>query len=77
MSDGTKRVVFENVEVIDRTALVLLCRIDGEVCGIPYTSIGLGTELMRAGDRGKLVLREDVARTLGLLPDVGLSRHPR
>ena len=67
MRNGTGRVAFENVEVITG-GLVLWCRIDGTVVAIPPARLLAGTEVRRPGDMGRLVLSEDVAGDLGLLP---------
>jgi len=66
MTDGTRRVEFDDVEVIN-AGLVLWCRVNGAIVAIPPLRLLPGTEIRMAGDRGRLVLPEDVAADLGLL----------
>jgi hypothetical protein len=68
MIDVTKRVEFEDVEVIDDLGLLLRCRVNGRTLGIPPLRLLPGTQVHRTGDRGKLVLPRDVAEDLGLIP---------
>ena len=65
--DGTRRVEFDNVEVINGGPM-LWCRIDGMVVAVPSLRLLPGTQVRRAGDLGRLILSEDVAADLGLLP---------
>jgi hypothetical protein len=69
--DGTKRVVFDDVEVVASTQQVLLCRVSGgEMCGISPLRLLPGSEISRSGDRGRLVLALEVAKSLNLVPSV-------
>jgi hypothetical protein len=47
---------FSNAEVVDDSGLVLRCRIEGRVVGIPPLRLLEGTEIRHKGDRGRLVL---------------------
>jgi hypothetical protein len=67
LMDGTRRVEFDNVEVINGGPM-LWCRIDGMVVAVPSLRLLPGKQVRRAGDLGRLILSEDVAADLGLLP---------
>ena len=67
MTEGNP-VVFENVEVLGASNLVLRCRVDDRIVGIPPLRLLPGSQLVRNGDRGTLVLPEDLAARLGLIP---------
>jgi hypothetical protein len=67
MIDGSDRVEFANVEVINQRGFVLTCRVGDHVVGVPELRMLLGTKIHRTGDRGRLVLRRDAAVNLGLL----------
>jgi len=66
MTDGTNRVEFLDVEVTGDDGLVLTCRVGGRIVAVPPFRILPGSEISRAGDRGRLVLPRAVAVTLGL-----------
>ena len=66
MMDGTERMTFPDVEVLDSSGLVLRCRLDGKIVGVPPLRLLPGTTIARAGDRGTLVLEREMARELGL-----------
>jgi len=66
MMDGADRVQFHNVEVLDASGLVLRCRVDGHIVGVPPLRMLPGTTIRRLGDRGTLVLERELARELGL-----------
>jgi len=66
MTDGTNRVEFLDVEVTGDDRLVLTCRVRGRIVAVPPFRILPGSEISRAGDRGRLVLPRAVAVTLGL-----------
>lgn len=66
MMDGTRRVTFEDVEVITGD-LALWCRVNGTIVAVPRLGILPGSQIRRAGDRGRLVLAHDVAEHLELL----------
>jgi len=66
MMNGADRIVFSDVDVIDASGLVLRCRIDGKIVGVPPLRLLPGTTIARTGDRGALVLESELARELGL-----------
>lgn len=66
--DGSKRAEVSDVEVLEDTGLVLRCRVDGKVVGVPPRLILEGSEIKRPGDRGRLVLPLELAQNLGLIP---------
>ena len=66
MMDGTERMTFPDVEVLDSSGLVLQCRLAGRIVGVPPLRLLPGTTIARAGDRGTLVLEREMARELGL-----------
>jgi hypothetical protein len=66
MIDGADRMEFPDVEVLDDSRLLLRCRVDGKIVGVPPLRLLRGTTIARAGDRGMLVLEREMARELGL-----------
>jgi len=64
-------VAFDNVELLGGSNLVLRCRIEDRIVGIPPFRLLPGSEIVRAGDRGKVVLPKDLAARLGLVPHDG------
>jgi len=64
--DGSDQVTCENVEVIKRGDLAVLVRIGVRVVMVPPLRMLPGTTVSQTGDRGRLVLPGDVARSLGL-----------
>jgi hypothetical protein len=66
MMDGTDRIEFPDVEVLDSGGLVLKCRIDGKTVRVPPLRMLPGTTVRRLGDRGMLVLERELAIELGL-----------
>jgi len=68
MKHDTRRVAFENVEVI-AGGLLLWCRVDDTIVAIPPVRLLPGSQVRRPGDLGRLVLSEDIAGDLGLLAE--------
>jgi hypothetical protein len=66
MIDGTKRVEFEDVEVLEAGGLVMRCRVGGKIVLVPPLRLLPGTQIRQTGDRGRLILPHDVAVDLGL-----------
>jgi len=67
MTDGTTRVEFTDVEVLDVGALLLTCRISDRIVFVPRMRVLPGTTIRRSGDRGTLVLSRVLTRELGLV----------
>ena len=67
MTDGTTRVEFTDVEVLDVGALLLTCRISDRIVFVPRMRVLPGTTIRRSGDRGTLVLARVIACDLGLV----------
>jgi len=73
MIDGAQRVEFkdvvefEDVEVVAVTYFALRCLVGGRFVGVPLLKMLPGTDIARRGDRGRLILRRDVAEGLGLV----------
>ena len=66
MIDGSQRVEFEDVVVVRRTGLVVMCRVGPRVVGVPLRRMLSGTTIL-AVDRGQLVLARELALNLGLI----------
>ena len=66
MIDGSQRVAFDNVEVVRRGDLVVMCRVGIRVVGVPPRRMLPGTTIL-TGDRGRLVLSREAALNLGLV----------
>ncbi len=66
MGDGSWRVTFENVEVVRRGDLVLMCRVGQKIVGVPLRRMLSGTTILTV-DRGQLVLARELALNLGLI----------
>ena len=66
MGDGSWSVTFENVEVVRRGDLVLMCRVGQKIVGVPLRRMLSGTTIL-AVDRGQLVLARELALNLGLI----------
>jgi len=60
--------MFNDVELLGKSNLVLRCRIQDRIVGIPPLRLLPGSQIASVGDRGKVVLPEDVATRLGLVP---------
>ena len=67
MVDGSRRVEFDDVEVIRDASLILMCRVGMKVIAVPPLRMLPGTTIARMGDRGRLVLPREVALNLGLV----------
>ena len=67
MIDGSQRVEFRGVVVLDHAGLVLRCDINGRIVGVPFLRMLPGSTVRWAGDIGYLVLPRDVAENLGLI----------
>jgi hypothetical protein len=67
MIDGSQRVEFRGVVVLDHAGLVLRCQINDKIVGVPPLRMLPGSTLRWAGDVGSLVLPRDVAENLGLI----------
>ena len=59
-------LTFDNVRVIKRGDVTMLCEIGVRVVAVPPLRILPGTTVSQTGDRGRLVLPPDVAHRLGL-----------
>ena len=68
MIDGSQRVEFRGVLVLDHAGLVLRCDINGRIVGVPFLRMLPGSTVRWAGDVGSVVLPRDVAENLGLIP---------
>ena len=66
MRDGSWSVTFENVEVVRRGDLVLMCRVGQKIVGVPPRRMLSGTTILTV-DRGRLVLAREMALNLGLI----------
>jgi len=66
MIEGTKRVEFADVEVLDYGGPVMCCRVGDRVVWVPALRVLPGTEIKKQGDRGRLVLPTELAADLGL-----------
>jgi hypothetical protein len=66
MMDGPQRVEFEDVVVVRRTDLVVMCRVGPRVVGVPTRCMLPGTTISGT-DRGRLVLPREVALNIGLV----------
>jgi len=67
MVDGSRRVEFDDVEVIRDTSLILMCRVGMKLIAVPPLRMLPGTTIARTGDRGRLVLSRELALNLGLV----------
>ena len=68
MVDGSNRVAFDDVEVTnDGAGIILSCRVGKKVIWVPPRRMLPGTTIARTGDRGRLVLPREVALNLGLI----------
>jgi len=65
MIDGSRRVVFDDVEVVRDTSIMMTCRVAGKVVGVLSQWMLPGTTIARTADRGRLVLPREVALNLG------------
>ena len=62
------RVSFDDVVVTsDGGGVILKCRVGTKVVWVPPRRMLRGTTIARMGDRGRLVLRREVALNLGLI----------
>ena len=52
MVDGSQRVEFEDVVVVRRTGLVVMCRVGPRVVGVPTRCMLPGTTISGTADRG-------------------------
>ena len=67
MIDGSRRVAFDDVEVVRDTSIMVTCRVVGKVIGVLPQWMLPGTTIARAADCGRLVLSREVALNLGLI----------
>jgi hypothetical protein len=67
MSDGSAGVMFEDVVVIRRTDVVVICRVGMKVVAVPPLRMLPGTTISGTGALGRLVLPREVALNLGLV----------
>ena len=58
--------VIETVTVIGELGTALICSVDGRRTVVPRTLVLAGSELRKAGDRGRLVVPRWLAFDLGL-----------
>ena len=66
MIDGSVRVEFTDVEVTWADSVIVMCRIGKKIVAVLPRQMLAGTEIGRAGDRGRLVLSREAALNLGL-----------
>ena len=58
-----------DVEILKADELILLCRIDCKVVGVPTKRLLPGTTIgLDAGSSGRIVISRELALNLGLLP---------
>jgi len=67
VENGTQRVEFTDVEVVSANGLILMCRVGNRMVAVPTRRMLPGTDIARAGDRGRLVIGRELALNLGLL----------
>ena len=68
MTGHVKPVEFMDVEILKADELILLCRIDRKVVGIPTKRLLPGTTIgLHAGSSGRIVISRELALNLGLL----------
>jgi len=67
MNNGAQRVEFTDVEVVSANSLILMCRVGNRMVAVPARRILPGSEVSRAGDRGRLIIGRELALNLGLL----------
>jgi len=67
MIDGSQRVEFEDVVVVRRMGLVVMCRVGPRVVGVPTRCMLPGTTISGTADCGRLVLPREVALNIGLV----------
>ncbi len=67
MVDGSDRVTFEDVVVIRRTDLVVMCRVGARVVAVPPRHMLPGTTISGTGALGRLVLSREAALNLDLV----------
>ena len=69
MAGHVKPVEFMDVEVLKADELILLCRINRKVVGVPTKRLMPGTTIgLHAGASGRIVISRELALNLGLLP---------
>ena len=69
MTGHVKPVEFMDVEILKADELILLCRIDCKVVGVPTKRLLPGTTIgLHAGSSGRIVISRELALNLGLLP---------
>jgi len=66
MVDGSRRVEFDDVEVIRDANLILMCRVGTTVVAVPPLRMLPGTTIWPV-ERGQLVLARELALNLGLI----------
>jgi len=67
MVDGSNRVTFDDVVVIRRTDLGVMCRVGTRVVAVPPRRMLPGTTISGTGALGRLVLPRELALNLGLV----------
>ena len=67
MTHGSAGATFEDVVVIRRTDLVVICRVGTRVVAVPPLRMLPGTTISGTGALGRLVLSREVALNLGLV----------
>jgi len=67
MIDRSQRAEFEDVLVVRRTDLVLMCQVGMRVVAVPTRCMLPGTTISQTGALGRLVLPREVALNLGLI----------
>jgi hypothetical protein len=65
---GGRRAEFAEVEVLRADDLIVLCRIDQKIVGVPTRRLLPGTTIdLRPGSTGQLVISHELALNLGLI----------
>jgi len=67
MMDGSQDVGFDNVVVVRRTDLMVMCRVGTRVVAVPPRRMLPGTTILTTADRGRLVISRELALNLGLV----------
>ena len=77
MAGHVKPVEFMDVEVLKADELILLCRINRKVVGVPTKRLMPGTTIgLHAGANGRIVISRELALNLGLLPSTVSAPTP-
>jgi len=64
--DAEETAIFRPVEVIRDSGTAFLCRIGTKEVWVPLTEIRYGSELAQIGHRGRLIVSQWFAQSIGL-----------